>query len=618
MEQNVRPEPEEDLSELTPEEAVQAKAAGAWTRHLARTLKTCRLYDRFNPTVLRFREDLATSLTRYLREHGALTLTFTSSDVLWGRTSLYPAKSRDDNLALPFFRDGIRSITFEPGIPSRELEALVDIVLQLTSRSATDDDMVTRIWEAALEHIELECVSVVGDIETGGGEAPGEGATLAPWPHPAPGGAGGFPAGASPPAVQLPEGIASALGPAGAGGVAGLDLPEGGDANAIDIQAPDAPTRSDDRIIGAPTRDFERAFSELDARSSAELTRFRLESEAEAAQPLEHAVLDVLTDCLYVSSTTNDRSEIGRYIPRVLRESIGLGEWSEAKRCLGLLEVCGGPEWSLEGFTTELIQPTSIPSRQAISRVDQQEGAELDAFLDFGRMLGPAVFDWWMHVVAESQHQRVRRAVCQAISILISDNPERLAPWLADERWYVVRNAVSILGNIGGSQTVGLLRPVARHADRRVRREVVNALAHADLAAARPLLLEMLPDARGQIFCWLLRHLAGKRDAEVANTALGLMREENFLERPVEERRAIYMTLGATGDDQVLPVLEQELHAGGWFSKVFDLHRQEVARCIARLGTPAAREVLERGSHSLKPQLRKACLDALSGGSTNG
>ena len=109
-----------------------------------------------------------------------------------------------------------------------------------------------------------------------------------------------------------------------------------------------------------------------------------------------------------------------------------------------------------------------------------------------------------------------------------------------------------------------------------------------------------------------------KRDEVVADTALRLMREENFLERPVEERRAIYMALGSTGDDRVLAALEQELLAGGWFSKVFDQHRHDVARCIARLGTPAAREVLERGAHSLKPQLRKACADALSGGPANG
>jgi len=606
MEPHVTPEPEQDLSELTPEEAAVARAAGAWVRQLARTLKTCRLYDRFNPTVLRFREDLATGLTRFLREHGALTLTFTANDVQWGRASLYPAKSREDNLALPFFRDGIRSITFEPGIPSRELEALLDIVLQLTGRSASDDDMVTRIWEASLDHIELGCVSVVGDIETGGGDAPAESGSLMPWPHQASGGAAGL-AATAPPASAARTDIAPP-------GIAGVELPEGRDPKDDDILAPEAPTRSDDRIIGAPTRDFEQSFAELDTRSSAELTRFRLESEAESAQPLEHAVLDVLTDCLYVCSTPADRAELGRYLPRVLRESVALGEWSEARRCLSLLQLCGSSEWSLDGFTAELVQPTSIPSRQAISRVDQQEASEVEAFIEFGRMLGPAVFDWWMRVIAESQQQRVRRAVCQAVSVLMRDNPERLAPWLADERWYVVRNAVAVLGDIGGSAIVGLLRPIARHADRRVRREVVNALAQADLTAARPLLLEMLPDSRGQIFSWLLKQLSGRRDPEVAGTALRLMREEHFLERPVEERRAIYMTIGSTGDDQVLSTLEQELHGGGWFSKVFDLHRQEIARCIARLGTPAAREVLERGTHSLKPQLRKACLDALATG----
>jgi hypothetical protein len=31
----------------------------AWLSHLVRTLKTCRLYDSNNPTVVRFREELA-------------------------------------------------------------------------------------------------------------------------------------------------------------------------------------------------------------------------------------------------------------------------------------------------------------------------------------------------------------------------------------------------------------------------------------------------------------------------------------------------------------------------------------------------------------------------------
>src|SRR5262249_42581804 len=84
------------------------KATMAWVNQLGRTLKTCRLYDANNPTVVRFREELAVALGRLLDLHGALTLRFTSDDVLLDEASLYPARSRDDNLALPFYRDGIR------------------------------------------------------------------------------------------------------------------------------------------------------------------------------------------------------------------------------------------------------------------------------------------------------------------------------------------------------------------------------------------------------------------------------------------------------------------------------------------------------------------------------
>ena len=50
----------------TPEQEATARAAGVWVNHLARTLKTCRLYDANNPTVIRFREELAQALTRVL------------------------------------------------------------------------------------------------------------------------------------------------------------------------------------------------------------------------------------------------------------------------------------------------------------------------------------------------------------------------------------------------------------------------------------------------------------------------------------------------------------------------------------------------------------------------
>ncbi|TMQ51248.1 MAG: hypothetical protein E6K73_06245, partial [Candidatus Eisenbacteria bacterium] len=110
-----------DLREPTPEQDAAIKAAGGWVAQFARTLKTCRLYDSGNPTAQRFRQELAGSLARILDEHGAMALRFTADDVQCEGVSLYPARSRDDNLALPFYRDGVRGLTFSPGIEPREV-----------------------------------------------------------------------------------------------------------------------------------------------------------------------------------------------------------------------------------------------------------------------------------------------------------------------------------------------------------------------------------------------------------------------------------------------------------------------------------------------------------------
>ena len=68
------------------------KAASGWIHQLARTLKTCRLYDARNPTVVRFRDELGRALHRVLAEHGELRFRFTADDVFYEDESLYPAR----------------------------------------------------------------------------------------------------------------------------------------------------------------------------------------------------------------------------------------------------------------------------------------------------------------------------------------------------------------------------------------------------------------------------------------------------------------------------------------------------------------------------------------------
>lgn len=576
---NVNARQVREVPAAAPPEGQEAtvKAAAAWLNQLARTLKTCRLYDANNPTVLKFRDELGQSLRRLLEEQGAITYRFTADDVLLEEASLYPARSRDDNIAFPFHRDGVRALTLSPGIEQREIEALLDAVLQVTGQNLAQDDLVTLLWEAGLRHIEVDFVPADSDFGSGPVE---EGQPAVPWPG------GGVD-------EEEPE-EATAAG-------AAAEVEESG------VRQP----RADDWVTGDVTVETEAEFAELEALAPSEVERFKQEYEAEHEMAAVAATVAIAAAYVNAGAEPEDRVELGRFLPRVLRLAITHGAWLQAREALGILRQCNSQEWSLETFAQELLQPISISS--TVERLDQQEAPAVIDFISFAKELGEPAVDWLNLVLAESQQRRNRRLLAEAIAELCRGNPERLAPYLSDPRWFVVRNAVHILGWIGGREIVGLLQVALRHAEPRVRQEVAAALGQVEPKLARPLLVRMLDGADTRMFCSVLHQLSAERDPGVARLLLGYLQDPGFEQRASEEKHAIYSALSATGGDEVVPELDAELMKGNWFSRNQEAHRQAVARCVARIGTPLAKEVLERGAQSRRGPVRKACEDALQG-----
>ena len=579
----------DQLREMAPEEAAATRSAAAWVTQFGRTLKTCRLYDANNPTVVRFREELGTALTAQVDEHGPLALRFTGSEVFWGEHLLYEARSREDNLAAPFFRDGVRTLTFADGIEPDEVSNFLDQVLRVTARGAGEEDLVTLLWDAQLVHVDMTYVSAQADGDEEqtrqDGDANASASTSpAPWPKES------APSGPSGPGATEPT-------------------PE---------ESPEAQSqqevRSDDWVAGHAVGDLERAWQELEAAAPVEIERFQREQAAERQVPNVTAATRLLADCMDSGVTAPDRDMLAGYLPRLLREALVLGDWEDARAAFGLLTRCESDAWSFEAFTAELLAPGNPTTSAALHRLDQQPMSGVQQFVTFARDLGPAGVEWLMHFVAESEQQRVRKSLTKVVAELCNDNPERMAPWLADERWYVVRNAVCILGFIGGSAIVGMLRAVTKHPETRVRQEVVTSLANAGDASGRDLLVELLQGADTRIFCAVLHQLAAERNRDIAKLLLGYLVAPEFGERPLEECRAIYLTLGSTGDDDTVTGLEAELLRTKWFAQSNEQHRQAVARCIARIGTPLARQVLERAAQSKNGAIRKAAQEASRGG----
>jgi len=617
------------------------KAAKHWVNQLSRSIKTCRLYDSTTgPLVERSRFELTNELQRVVDEFGPLVLRFTSDDILTEGTSLYPARSREDNLALPFYRDGVRTITFSPGVDVAEVGKVIDAILLVTANKDVDDDLVTLLWQAQFEHVEIEYVPAEAEMGSGGGSdssgparkgggfgvglgdfGPDEGDAggSSRWGGAAGGGngsgGGGFGSGFA--EVEVPGSTYASAEAA----LSDMPWPESIPFDLSGIEAVETttapepvtdpgPGRSDDWEVDSDTVEAEATLEELEVASAPNLEAFRARLEQARDTSAVTAAIDLSRAYLAACEGDDDRFELEKFVTTIVRHAVAEGSWDQAGTAFDLIAQCRRPEWSVNALAEELCHPRLLAA--TTSQLETYDAARVDQIIAFAKRLDEWAIDLLGQLLAEADASRHQARLIDAIANECRTCPERLAPWLADPRWTVVRNTVRILEEIGGDPIAGLLQSAATHPEPQVRDAVVSALEQVSVAKARPMLLGLLDDVDTRMFCTIVTRLSRARDTAVAELMLGYLTHPEFEKQPIEERRAVYSAVVGAGGDDVLPGLEAELHNQNWFDHGKDAHRQAVANCILQIGTPQARRVLERGAKSRRAGLRKACEDMLA------
>ena len=93
---------------------------------------------------------------------------------------------------------------------------------------------------------------------------------------------------------------------------------------------------------------------------SVEVGRFLNEfTEEHLVSPIR-AALAIAVACLHANATDEDRQEMARFLPRVLRGALSVGAWGEAREALRAIRSLHSPQWSEETFVQELLQPITI------------------------------------------------------------------------------------------------------------------------------------------------------------------------------------------------------------------------------------------------------------------
>lgn len=170
-----------------------------------------------------------------------------------------------------------------------------------------------------------------------------------------------------------------------------------------------------------------------------------------------------------------------------------------------------------------------------------------------------------------------------------------------DTKWFVVRNAVAILGAIGDARAVELITTTLAHTDSRVRREAILALARVGGEDAGMLVYGMIEDTDPAV-----RRAAALAAGELKvdralRPLLALLESESDQDVVV----GVLHSLGRLGDPGAVSAIEKRA-VTSFFSRPKTEVRIAAYRALHGIGTPRAKGLLALALEDKDPDVRLA------------
>ncbi|MDT8433663.1 MAG: HEAT repeat domain-containing protein [Anaerosomatales bacterium] len=170
--------------------------------------------------------------------------------------------------------------------------------------------------------------------------------------------------------------------------------------------------------------------------------------------------------------------------------------------------------------------------------------------------LGGIAIDPLLEMLADEPDMTLRKSLVDLISSVARDHIAEVGDRITDARWYFVRNVVSILGSTHHADALPYLDRTVRHADARVRRESIRALAGIADSRSPGLLGPALDDADAGNVQLAARYLGRLKHAASVPALLAVARGEGAGNREYAARAEAIEALGVIGSPEALPELE--------------------------------------------------------------
>jgi hypothetical protein len=283
----------------------------------------------------------------------------------------------------------------------------------------------------------------------------------------------------------------------------------------------------------------------------------------------------------------------GRTFSGTLIEQLGLfasiGQYEEILGTLRFLTSASLPAGSA-ATAAEVLDYTASPgftalladSFRAVGR-QEREGA-----LRLCRHMGEGIVPVLLDALAEERSQAGRRFLIEIITGMGSAALTHVADRLADNRWYVKRNALYILGKAGAADYAEQVRPYCRDSDARVRYEAVSSLLRLGDQYAANIVREGLASGKSEDVLQAVSIAGSCRASDLVPDLTELLGRKARGRGDYDLKIAVIKALGQIGDRRAMDPMRDILASRSlFFGRGLSALKKETHRVLGKFHAAA-------------------------------
>jgi hypothetical protein len=531
---------------------------------LSKGIRALQLYLPNNPVYQRAVENIRAAFRQVWQAVTELPLDVDETDLRWEDAVVYSQPNKTESIAWTLYKDGVRSVTFRPGVEDEEIVRFLNVLQQAKNLHAdAPEDLLTLLWSADFQFLNYTFREL-----------------------------------ASEDAVPIEKGET--------------------------IEAPPSDTMQQAVQEEAPPRregvvsldDFDSTLYFLEEK---EIDYLRKEVEREYSQDLRRNVLAMLFDLLELQTYGTVRAELMSIIENFIPYLLGAGDFRSVALVLRetrvvlqrARELIPEHRQALEALPGRLSQPEALsqllqsldeatvhPTEEELSALFQEFRAEA-----LGTLMG------WLPKLT---NERVRDLVQKSAERLAQLNAAEVLKALGSGDPAAQIEMVKVAGRLKLPGAPDGMVALLNSGDRAIKLAVVEALISIASPSALRLLEEAVDDPERDVRIAAVRFLAQRGHRNVFARLESAVTEGKLRPADLTEKMAFFEAYGSLGGQKVIGILEKLLLAKGLLGMKEDPEtRACAAMALGRVRVAEARSVLEKARDDKEALVRNAVSRAL-------